>query len=94
MDNHVAGYCLATVNEAEQGQVFRERLGRIQHIFVEEPYRRTGLGRAMFARLRDWFEEYGVKHVTLSVHVQNDVGQEFWRRLGFADDLFVMRLDL
>jgi GNAT superfamily N-acetyltransferase len=94
VENNVVGYSLATIDEAKQGEFYRDRFGKFCHVFVEKQYRRMGLSRDMFERLLKWFEDEGVKHITLAVHVRNDIGMDFWRRLGFTEDLSVMRLDL
>lgn len=56
----------------------------LRHFFVERAYRRRGLGRAAFERLRE--EAFAPdKRVLVEVLVHNPPGRVFWRSVGFEE---------
>jgi GNAT superfamily N-acetyltransferase len=59
------------------------RVGYIQWISTEVPFRRQGLARQIMVALLDWFDEQGVR--TVELHATAD-GEPLYRALGFSDD--------
>jgi ribosomal protein S18 acetylase RimI-like enzyme len=59
--------------------------GHIAHMCVGAQWRRRGVGRQLFASLRDWFVRHGVSSIHLYASCLNPVAQRFWRGLGFED---------
>ena len=68
--------------------------GHIAHMCVGSPWRRRGVGRQLFASLRDWFVGRGVLSIHLYVSCLNPVSQRFWRGLGFEDYINRLWCDL
>ncbi|TKJ29672.1 MAG: hypothetical protein CEE40_07465 [Chloroflexi bacterium B3_Chlor] len=64
--------------------------GSIAHLCVKAEWRRRGVGRQLFASLRDLFKQEGVSSIHVYVSHFNLVSQSFWRSLGFED--YVERL--
>jgi ribosomal protein S18 acetylase RimI-like enzyme len=64
--------------------------GHIAHMCVTAERRRHGIGRQLFARLRDWFQEKDLSSIHIYVSHFSPVSQQFWRVLGFDD--YVERL--
>ena len=59
----------------------------ITEFYVQERYRRKGLGKKMFAAfLRRFRRDRGTRgaRITLSVALGNDAAEEFYRQLGFT----------
>jgi GNAT superfamily N-acetyltransferase len=52
---------------------------------VRPDRRRQGVMKAMLAEFAARARAAGSEHVTLDVDITNDVGQQVWQRLGFAD---------
>jgi len=68
--------------------------GHIAHVCVDSQWRRRGVGRLLFASLRDWFVGRGVLSIHLYVSCLNPVSQRFWRELGFEDYINRLWCDL
>jgi ribosomal protein S18 acetylase RimI-like enzyme len=80
----VIGYIIGHM--AENPPVFELRhYGHVSDICVAPGWRRRGVGRKLFAALRDWFDEHGFSVLQLSVAARNNVSQTFWREMGFED---------
>ena len=83
---NIIGFSLASIQS--NIPVFKiKKYGVIYDFFVEEAFRKRGIGRKLFDFAREWFEQKGVEHLQLSVVHHNSVGQEFWRAMGFTDYL-------
>lgn len=86
VSGNIIGFTLVSIQS--NIPVFKiKRYGVIYDFFVDEAFRRRGIGRKLFDFAREWFEQKGVEHLQLSVVHHNPVGQEFWRAMGFTDYL-------
>jgi len=68
--------------------------GHIAHMCVTDRWRRRGIGRELFARLRDWFQKKDLSSIHIYVSHSNPVSQGFWRGLGFEDYIERLWCDL
>lgn len=80
----VVGFSLGGVVDTALG-LKPARYGHIAHICVTGRWRRHGIGRQLFATLRDWFQTKGLGSIHVYVSDFNRVSQRFWRSLGFED---------
>jgi ribosomal protein S18 acetylase RimI-like enzyme len=62
-------------------------VGSITHVYVGDDYARSGVGRAMVNLLEDWFREKKVHSVELQVITGNPAAKEFWKNLGYLEEL-------
>jgi len=58
-------------------------LGFITEVFVDPPYRRRGLARAMLARAEGFLREQGIVEVRLETQLGHAAAEAYWRRQGF-----------
>jgi ribosomal protein S18 acetylase RimI-like enzyme len=58
-------------------------IGRIDHVFVSEPFRGQGIGRTMMSRALEICARSLFKHVFLSVAPDNSRAIDLYQRLGF-----------
>ena len=73
----VVGYALYRF----QGETFKEQQIYLRQFYIEQIYRRQGLGREAFLHLKqNYFED---AQVTLETLTTNLNGLAFWRSLGF-----------
>jgi GNAT superfamily N-acetyltransferase len=66
-------------------------VGTITHIFVDECERRAGVGRQLVHELEEWFRAKKVHSIELQVISGNPTAQEFWKDLGYAEELLQYR---
>lgn len=60
------------------------RRGCLYHVCVREDYRRLGIGKAMVVRCMKALKQEGINKVSLIAFTQNDVGNAFWRTIGWT----------
>ncbi len=65
------------------------RRATLYHVCVRQEYRRRGLGKAMVVRCMEKLNEEGINKVALIAFTKNDVGNAFWKEIGWTQ-----RLDL
>lgn len=63
-------------------------------IYVEAPYRGTGLSRELVDRARKRAQESGFPELKLEVDVNNDRARAFYEKLGFEPTRHVMVTDV
>lgn len=60
------------------------RRGCMYHVCVDPDYRRQGIGKAMVVFAMNALREEEISKVSLIAFTQNDVGNAFWRRIGWT----------
>jgi ribosomal protein S18 acetylase RimI-like enzyme len=62
-------------------------IGSITHVYVEDDSRRSGIGKALVNMLEDWFREKKTHSIELQVITGNPAAREFWKKLGYLEEL-------
>jgi ribosomal protein S18 acetylase RimI-like enzyme len=62
-------------------------VGSISHVYVDDHYRQSGIGKAMVKLLEDWFRMKKVHSIELQVIFGNPAAKEFWKKLGYLEEL-------
>ncbi len=75
-DDHVVGAILC----GHDG-----RRATLYHVCVEEPYRKRGIGKAMVVRCMEALQAEGINKVALIAFTHNDVGNAFWKEIGWTE---------
>lgn len=73
--NLYIGYCISTVN--------KDLVGEIDSLFVEEEYRKFGLGDKLMYRALEWLNNNRVKTKIIAVAEGNESVLDFYKRYGF-----------
>ena len=60
------------------------RRGYIHHTAVCEKYRKCGIGHSLVDAAMAALKSHGIRKVALVVFEKNEVGNEFWEKLGFT----------
>jgi len=68
-------YCIVTVSESGQGE--------IESIFVEQNYRRTGVGNHIMQMALAWMEQLGASIRIVAIAAGNEQAVSFYARYGF-----------
>ena len=93
IDNKIIGYFIGKIEKAKPF-IIPKKIGKISDVFVEEKYRRFGIGKIMFDELVQWFKKNKIKHIELCVDSKNEIGIKAWQKFGFKEFMKKMRLDL
>lgn len=62
-------------------------VGSITHVYVDDDYTRSGIGKAMVNFLEEWFRVKKVHSIELQVITKNPGAKEFWKQLGYLEEL-------
>ena len=74
-DSHaVVGYCVTIINED---------LGEIESLYVDQPFRKMGIGNCLVTRALNWLNNQSVKTKRVNVAVGNEEVLRFYGRHGF-----------
>ena len=65
------------------------RRGCLYHVCVREDVRRHGIGKAMVVKCMEALKAEKISKVSLIAFTQNDIGNAFWKEIGWTE-----RLDL
>ena len=60
------------------------RRATLYHVCVMEPYRKRGIGKSMVVRSMKALQEEGINKVALIAFTHNDVGNAFWKEIGWT----------
>ena len=60
------------------------RRGCLYHVCVREDYRRLGIGKAMVVHCMNALKAEHINKVSLIAFTQNDIGNAFWKCIGWT----------
>jgi len=80
------GFCISSVAPGFNGEQF----GEIDTIFVEEDYRKTGIGDNLMKHALEWMESLSAKRKRIIVAVGNENVLSFYRRYGFLPGIVTL----
>ena len=60
------------------------RRGCLYHVCVHRDYRRQGIGKTMVVWCMEKLKELQINKVSLIVFTQNDIGNAFWKEIGWT----------
>jgi len=74
VDSEIAGFAHAFVDGKE---------GDLLRLYIHPDHRRKGIGRELFESVCDKLLEYDIERIRAMVLAENELGNEFYRDLGF-----------
>ena len=90
-DGQVIGYVLGMIADI-MAEVFQPiRSGFLAVIYVQEDYRRRGIGKELVERLVLWFQSKDVAYYEWHVAQKNSKAVEFWESMGGEVTMLRMR---
>ncbi len=78
------GYCICTISAEGDGE--------IDSIFVENGYRRSGIGEELMRRALAWLDAEGAKRKIVAVAAGNEAAIPFYESFGFMPRMTVLQL--
>ena len=75
------GYCVTTIDND---------MGEIESLFIEEAYRKIGLGSVFMERALNWLEQNSITKKRLNVAVGNEQVLNFYRKFGFQPRAIIL----
>ncbi len=60
------------------------RRGCLYHVCVDEAYRMRGIGKSMVVMAMEALKEEGINKVSLIAFTKNDIGNAFWKEIGWT----------
>ena len=60
------------------------RRGCLYHVCVHRDYRRQGIGKTMVVWCMEKLKDLQIKKVSLIAFTQNDIGNAFWKEIGWT----------
>jgi len=75
--NVVIGYCISTVDKKNN------KTGEIDSIYIDEPYRKSGIGKQLINNAIEWLGTKGTTEQRLFVGVGNEKVLDFYKRFNF-----------
>jgi ribosomal protein S18 acetylase RimI-like enzyme len=87
----IVGYCLASVHRPPS--FFEHRpYGFVSEFHVSDSFRRRGIGRSLFGKMKQWFRRKHVSRIELVTMNANPHSQAFWQSMGccsYAERRFI-----
>ena len=78
------GYCISTINKGYCiSTINKEMIGEIESLYVEEEYRRHGIGSQLMEKALEWLDKNKVKSKTIAVGDGNENVIDFYNHYGF-----------
>jgi ribosomal protein S18 acetylase RimI-like enzyme len=62
-------------------------VGSVTHVYVDDDHTGSGIGKAMVGLLEEWFRSKKVHSMELQVISGNPGAKEFWKKLGYLEEL-------
>jgi ribosomal protein S18 acetylase RimI-like enzyme len=82
--NRSIGYCVCTISGEGDGE--------IDSIYVEDGYRRSGIGEGLMNRALAWLTAGGAKKKIVAVAAGNEAAIPFYESFGFMPRMTVLQL--
>ena len=88
-DGDVIGYVFLDKRKAITGPI-----GYINHVFVTEPYRKSGLGSRLAQEAEDYLKSAGIKRIRVTITKTNTVSINFCKKLGYEEKRLILEKTL
>lgn len=92
INNNVVGCGVGKIEKTFGNWCVYKKRGYIGHMFVDENYRRKGIGKKIMSQLIKWFKSKKIKFIRLCVYANNQKTINAYRKYGFKDYTFEMKL--
>jgi len=87
------GFFMGSIHKAHP-YCKEEKIGEISVAFIDEKFRRRGIGKMLFEEMIKWFKKREIKLVEVIVASKNNIGISAWEKYGFREIKKTMKLNL
>ena len=92
-DGELVGYALAVIIDVIPDMFVQENSGFLADIYVDDAFRRKGVGRALVDAVKVWLLENSIRTFAWYVAEHNTVGKRFWESVGGRRVMVRMRAE-
>ncbi len=89
-NNKIVGFIYGTISPAPDYLLKHKTTGFLDSAFVEQAYRKQGIGKQLVTTLLAWFASRNTAFIHLTVLAKNVQSVAAWRKMGFDD--YVIRM--
>ena len=68
-----------------------KKVGYITFFYVSTVARKKNIGKKMLIELENWFKDKKVHSIELQVTFNNTIGQAFWKKMGYKNEVIQLR---
>lgn len=91
-NNKIIGYLYGFIQN--NGNTYINIVTQIDAIFVDENYRKMGIGTMLIKEFKKWSECKNAKHIEITACNDNNIAILLYKEMGFKNFKTVMSLDL
>ena len=91
-DNRVVGYLVSFINTYSYRST--NPICEIENMFIEQDFRRKGVGRALIEELKITLKSRGVKKIRVESVFKNEGAVYFYKAMGFEDFNLILEIGL
>jgi len=87
-EGKVIGYVIGVIwkqSEKNKLEIGPHKLGEVLKIYLDEEYRRKGIGKTMLQMMEKYFKEKGCNSMWISVFAPNENAHNMYKKFGFVD---------
>ena len=83
MNEKIIGYLAGSINE--KGSYEEIQYGEINNMFIEEKYRKYGIGKKLINEFKNYCKENNIYNIKVEASYKNKSAIEFYHKNGFSD---------
>lgn len=92
-DGTLIGYALAVIVDVIPDMFLQQNSGFLADIYVDDAFRRQGVGRALVDAVTAWLRENKISSFEWYVAEENTAGKRFWESIGGRRVMVRMRAE-
>jgi aminoglycoside 6'-N-acetyltransferase I len=80
-ENKIVGFIIGSITSEDA--LIRNNIGHFEDWFVEDEYRKKGIGMELYNELEKWFKEKGCQQIVSEIWEGNELSRKAHEQLGF-----------
>ncbi len=85
------GYIIGTITKPFIQRCSIEKIGLIEHCWVERKYRMSGLATKLVKEIEEWFSMNAIKYIDVQYLLGNIEAENTWEKLGYESYRVISR---